>query len=278
MMKNRRNIIQLAFAVFFNGYILGFFKGKIFKGATKQICLPVLNCYSCPGALGACPIGAMQAVLGHRGKNFSFYVLGSIMLFGIIFGRLICGFMCPFGFFQDLLYKIKVHKKTVPKKVDMILRHLKYLILIFFVVLMPLFLTNQFGLGAPYFCKLICPVGTLEGGIPLLMKNEALRNAIGFLFNWKMLILIVVSLLSMFICRPFCKYICPLGAFYALFNKVSFYQMSVDKEKCTNCKICEKQCPMNVEITKNINSGECIRCSQCKNACPHNAISSKFKL
>ncbi|WMJ77081.1 MULTISPECIES: 4Fe-4S binding protein [unclassified Sedimentibacter] len=274
---NKRHIIQLIAAIIINGYAAGFVKGKIFTGKTKLICVPVLNCYSCPGALGSCPIGGLQAVLGDRSFKFSFYILGFIMLFGILCGRLICGFLCPFGFVQDLLYKIRRPKFTVPKNIDKPLRYLKYFVLIVFVIALPLIITNQYGMGNPYFCKLICPAGTLEGGIPLLAMNEELKNTIGALFFWKLGVLLAIIIFSIITYRPFCKYLCPLGALYALFNKFSFYQMDVDKTKCTGCKICERNCKMNVEITKNINSTECIRCSECKNICPHNAISSGFK-
>jgi len=200
------------------------------------------------------------------------------MLFGVVFGRLICGFLCPFGFIQDLLYKIKLPKITVPKKVDKPLRYLKYAVLILPVVILPIFLTNKFGMAQPYFCQWICPAGTLEGGIPLVLMNKGLRDMVGFLFNWKMALLIFTILSSILIYRPFCKYICPLGAFYSLFNKYSFYQMNVDKLKCNGCKICEKQCKMNVEITKEINSLECIRCGECKDVCPKGAITSGLSL
>ncbi len=275
---NKRHIIQLIAAIAINGYAAGFTKGKIFTGKTKLICVPVLNCYSCPGALGSCPIGALQAVLGDRSFKFSFYILGFIMLFGILCGRLICGFLCPFGFIQDLLYKIRTPKLTVPKSIDKPLRYLKYIVLVVFVIALPLVITNKYGMGNPYFCKLICPAGTLEGGIPLLAMNEELKNTIGALFFWKLGVLLVIIIFSIITYRPFCKYLCPLGALYALFNKFSFYQMDVDETKCTGCKICEKNCKMNVEITKNINSTECIRCNECKNICPHNAISSGFKI
>ena len=274
---NERHIIQLIAAIFINSYAVGFAKGKIFTGSTKLFCVPVLNCYSCPGALGSCPIGALQAVLGDRSFNFSFYVVGFIMLFGILLGRLICGFLCPFGFIQDLLYKIKTPKLKVPKPIDKPLRYLKYIVLIVFVIALPILVTNQYSMGDPFFCKFICPAGTLEGGIPLLTMNEELKNTIGGLFFWKLSVLIVILLACIFVYRPFCKYLCPLGAMYALFNKFSFYQMSVDKTRCTNCKLCEKSCKMNVEITKSIQSTECIRCGECRKICPHGAISSGFE-
>ncbi|MDU1412709.1 MAG: 4Fe-4S binding protein [Clostridium sp.] len=272
---SKRNFIQLIATALTNGYILGYSKGKIYTGKTKMVCVPVLNCYSCPGAIGSCPIGALQSVVSGRRHMFSFYILGILMLFGVIFGRLICGFLCPFGFFQDLLHKIPIPKLKISKKIDAPLRYLKYLILILMVLLLPMFLKDQYGSGTPYFCKYICPEGTLGAGIPLLLKNPRLRMAIGTLFNWKLAILILIIILSIIIYRPFCKYLCPLGAFYALFNKFSFYKLELNKDKCTGCKACESNCKMGVEITKNINSTECIRCGDCIKTCKFNAISKK---
>lgn len=269
---NIRHVIQLISAALINGYAAGFTKGKIFTGNSKAVCVPVLNCYSCPGALGACPVGALQAVISGKNYNFSFYVLGTIMLFGVVFGRLICGFLCPFGFIQDLLHKVPFPKISVHKKIDKPLRLVKYIIAIVMVILLPMLLTNKYGIAPPYFCKWICPAGTLEGGIPLILTNESLRASLGFLFSWKMGILILTILLSMSIYRPFCKYVCPLGAFYALFNKISFYKMTVDKDKCTSCGSCINKCKMQVDVINNINSTECIRCGECKKSCPAKAI------
>lgn len=271
-----RLLIQILFAALINGYALGFSKGQIFTGNSKMICVPVLNCYSCPGAIGACPIGALQAVIGGHKHNISFYVLGTIMFFGVVLGRLICGFLCPFGLVQDLLHKIPSPKIHVPKNIDTPLRWLKYLVLIVLVILLPMMLTNDFGIGAPYFCKWICPAGTLGGAFPLLIQNESLRATIGGLFTWKVAVLAVISIASIVISRPFCKYLCPLGALYGLFNRFSFYQLHLDREKCTKCGNCERNCPMTVEITRNINSAECIRCGKCKAVCPHGAISSSY--
>ena len=273
--EKKRTLIQIAATVFFNGYAMGFAKGQIFKGKTKMLCVPVLNCYSCPGALGACPIGSLQSVLSSRKFRFSFYVLGFLMLFGILLGRLVCGFLCPFGLLQDLLHKIPVKKRKVNAKVDRVLRYLKYVVLAVLVILLPIMIRDEMNMGDTWFCRYICPAGTLAG-LSLLAMNPTLSSALGFLFSWKMCILLIVVISSTLVHRPFCKYLCPLGAFYGLFSKFGLYQMHIDSSKCTGCGKCEKECPMDVRCTQDINSAECIRCGKCKASCPVHAITSTF--
>ena len=268
--------IQAAFTVLSNGYIAGFLHGKIYTGPMKTICVPGLNCYSCPGALGSCPIGALQAVISGYRHNFSYYVFGLLMLFGVLLGRLICGFLCPFGWIQQLLHKIPVKKIRLPAKPDRALRYLKYLILLVFVILLPMLAVDMFGMGSPWFCKWICPAGTLEGGLPLVAANESLKNSLGFIFWWKIALLGITILASMVIYRPFCKYVCPLGAFYALFNKWSLTRMELNHESCVKCGRCMVSCPMQVNVLKDINSAECIRCGKCAGVCPTGAIDLKF--
>mgnify|MGYP002512790883 CR=1 FL=1 len=273
----RQLLIQLAAAAVFNGYAVGFQKGKIFTGASKALCVPVLNCYSCPGALGACPIGSLQAALGSGRGRFPAYVLGTLMLFGLALGRLACGLLCPFGLVQDLLHRIPTPKLKVPPKIDRPARYVKYAVLLVLVALLPALVSAAEGMAAPpFFCKYLCPAGTLGGGIPLLLTNPALRQAAGALFNWKLGVLLVILAVSVLVHRPFCKYLCPLGAFYALFNRFSLYQMELDRTKCVDCKQCERVCPMNVEVTRDISCGECIRCGACRSVCPTGAISSGF--
>lgn len=268
--------VQLVSAALVNGYAAGFQRRKIFTGGSKAVCVPVLNCYSCPGALGACPIGSLQAVLGGVKRHFPFYVLGLLMLFGVVLGRVVCGLLCPFGLVQDLLYKIPVPKLNVPGRIDRPARSLKYIVLLVPVILLPIFAVTKTGAAPPYFCKYLCPAGTLGGGIPLMIADPALRQLAGMLFSWKTLVLALILGASMWIPRPFCRYLCPLGAFYSLFNRFSFFQMRLDQSKCVGCKKCERSCPMAVEVTKNLSSPECIRCGQCKSVCPTGAITSGF--
>lgn len=273
-----RAVIRACAAVLFNGYLAGFAGGKVFTGKSKAVCVPVLNCYSCPGALGACPIGSLQAVLGTSGGRFPFYVLGTLMLFGVTMGRLVCGLLCPFGLIQDLLYRIPVKKVKVPERADRILRYLKYVILTVFVILLPAFARDAYGAAKPWFCKYICPAGTLEGGIPLVALNPGLRRLAGGLFLWKVFILVLVIAGSVVIPRFFCRYLCPLGAFYSLFNRFSMYSMKVDSSACVSCGRCEKECPMAVKVTQDINCAECIRCGRCADVCPAHAICASFRL
>ena len=270
--NNIRHLFQSFWFLVTNSFFEGFKTGKIYSGELKQLCVPGMNCYSCPGAKGSCPIGALQAVIGSPKYKFSYYVVGFLFFVGALIGRGVCGYLCPFGLVQDLLQKIPFLKKIETFKWDKPLRKAKYLILLVFVILLPLFLVDIIGQGAPYFCKLICPVGMLEGGIPLVWMNTSMRGAVGFLYAWKGLILLLTILLSVIIYRPFCKYICPLGAIYSLFNSVSFFRYTLDHQKCIHCGRCKAVCEMQCDPVKNCNDLECIRCGKCKNACPVDAI------
>lgn len=275
--RHLRTCVQAAWAFLTNCYAIGFAEGKIYTGPLKNLCLPGLNCYSCPGAVGSCPIGSLQAVMGSWKFSVSLYVGGFLMLVGTLMGRFVCGWLCPFGLVQDLLYKIPFLRKINRFPGDKALRYLKYVILLVFVILMPLFVVDIVGQGGPAFCKYICPSGTLIGGIPLVFKNPSLQAMVGFLFQWKAAILIVTVLISILIYRPFCKYICPLGATYALFNRASLYRLRVDQNACVNCGLCAKTCKMGVDPVKTPNSAECIRCGDCARACPKDAIHLGFR-
>jgi len=267
----KRLWIQIIFFISSNAYIKGFFEGRIFKGSTKMMCVPGLNCYSCPGALGSCPLGSLQSVMGSMKYQVSFYVLGLLMAFGTLFGRFICGFLCPFGLIQDLLYKIRTKKYTLFKP----LKYIKYGVLVYFVILIPTVFTNKVGMGDPGFCKYICPSGTLFGAIPLLLKNPGLRSAVGILFSWKMFVLISIIIGSVFIYRIFCQMLCPLGLIYGLFNKVSLYGYKLDLEKCNSCGACQRGCKIELDPCTQLNNIECIRCGDCIDNCHSNALFRK---
>lgn len=271
-----RFMVQSAFATLTNSYFKGFVEGAIYTGDSKAFCLPGLNCYSCPGALGACPVGSLQAVLSSRGKNFSFYVVGYLMLAGALLGRLICGFFCPFGLLQDITYKIPFIRKIKRLPGERVLRLLKYFILVVFVIVLPMTVLDIVGQGLPWFCKYICPSGTFMAGLPLYFTNEGIRGAAGDLFVFKLSLLFITLMLAVIIYRPFCRYICPLGAIYGLFNGVSLYRYIVDKDKCTSCGRCQRACGLDIAVYKTPNSPECIRCARCKGVCPHGAVKSGF--
>lgn len=272
MVKKIRLYMQFIFTLITNGYFKGFYNGDIYKGKLKEICVPGLNCYSCPGALGSCPIGAFQSVITSRNYTLSFYMIGFFLIVGGFLGRFVCGWLCPFGLFQDLLYKIPFVKKINKFYMDKYLNYLKYLILVIFVIILPLTVLDIVGQGSPWFCTYICPSGTLLAGIPLVSTRKELYEATGFLFKWKISILMVLSLLSIVIYRPFCRYICPLGVIYGFFNRIAFLRYKIDEKKCINCKKCNDVCKLNINVIANPNSSHCIRCGDCKNICPTDAI------
>jgi polyferredoxin len=267
----KRRIVQALTALAYNLNLSGFIKGSIYQGPVKNVCVPGLNCYSCPGALGSCPIGALQSAFGAVASKVSLYVVGLLIFFGALLGRFICGWACPFGLIQELLHKIP-SRKLRHKKAFGILKYGKYVMLGVFVILLPIVFWVQNGLASPVFCKYICPAGTLEAGIPLVALNESLQQSIGWLFSWKLLILVGVITASVFIWRPFCRFLCPLGAIYGFFNRISVFGMKLEPAACTHCQACSRACKADLNPSKTPNSAECVRCGDCVKACPTGAL------
>lgn len=264
--------VQLIFTALTNGYAVGFIQGKIYQGQGKKLCLPGLNCYSCPGALGACPIGSLQAVLGSPKFNMSFYMVGFFLFVGALLGRVVCGFLCPFGLVQDLIYKIPFFKKRKNMPGHKVLIWLKYVMLVVMVIILPMFAVSAYGISDPWFCKYICPSGTLFGGVPLIAMNESLQQSLGGLFIWKVSVLVGILLWSLWVYRPFCKYLCPLGAIYGWFNPIALSKFQIEESACINCKKCKNVCPMDIPVYVKPNSAECIRCGKCIQSCPMDCI------
>ncbi len=262
MIRRLSQIIGLLFA---NSYWKGIFSSQaIYQGATKRFCFPVLNCYSCPLARFACPIGSLQHFIAIR--QIPYYILGIISLVGVFIGRVPCGWLCPFGLLQDVLYRIPSFKLHLHKSFG----YLKYLVLVGVVVIVVYF-TQE-----PWFCKL-CPAGTLEAGIPLILWSSvgaSLKALLGWHFYLKVGILLSIILLMVFIKRPFCRMLCPLGAIFGLFNRISLLRFYVDRERCKGegCDICYNVCPMEIRIYRNPHSFDCIRCTRCISACPEKVV------
>ncbi|MBQ1808016.1 MAG: 4Fe-4S binding protein [Selenomonas sp.] len=263
-----RRFIQLLAAVLTNQQLLNLTSGKLYKGSAKNLCAPGLNCYSCPAATLSCPLGALQAAGGTAGYGFSFYAGGFLLLLGVLWGRLACGFLCPFGLLQDLLSKLPVRKRRLYPP----LRYVKYVLLVVFVLLLPALLMLFKGVGAPAFCEYICPACTLEAAVPLLLTHAEYRQAVGGLFALKSVILIAVVIGCLFISRFFCKMLCPLGAIYGLLNSVSICRLHLDEKSCVSCGRCRNVCPMDIDPVVQLHSPECIMCGQCVEACPQNAL------
>jgi ferredoxin-type protein NapH len=253
---HKRTLVQLASLVFANSYVLSLLK---FCPA------PVLNCHACPLAVMACPIGSLQHFIGQR--RFPFALVGFFTVIGALVGRMTCGWACPFGFLQDLLFKIRLGRKKLQVKI----RHHAWEAARY-PVFVGLVLIGAFATGEPLFCKL-CPAGGLEAGLPLVAIDPSIRAMAGTLFIVKMAIVLVFIVAAILIKRPFCRFICPLGTIYSPFNKVSYVRLKVDNELCNKCGACRAACPMDIDPYLDADSKGCIKCLECT-SCP--AIRVKY--
>ena len=270
-----RRLIQLYSALLHNAHLKGFISGQIYQGKAKYACAPGFNCYSCPGAAGACPLGSIQNALASAGHSAGWYVLGIILLFGVVLGRTICGWLCPLGLIQELLNKIPTPKLR-KGRVTRALSWLKYVLLAVFVIALPLWYGLRYDLPLPAFCKYICPAGTFEGAMGLLSNtmpaNTGYFSMLGILFTRKFVIMLVIGLACVFCHRAFCRFICPLGAIYGLFNRFNIIGVKVDQDRCSHCGACVQGCGMDV---RRVGDHECINCGKCMDVCHQGAISIK---
>ena len=251
-LAGRRTLVQLLATLSINSYVT--------QGITKSIPCLALNCHSCPAAAFACPIGTIQHFVIRR--RFPLYVLGVVGLAGVLIGRGSCGWFCPFGWLQELVYKIPAPKLRLPNRFNWT----RYAVLVGLVVLVPL-VSHE-----PWFCKL-CPAGVLEAGIPMVFLSADIRALVGPLF-W-----IKIGILGLFLAwmavtrRPFCRWVCPLGALWSPFNPVSLFRLEVDQERCSQCNQCQEVCPVDIKVHENPNSDACIRCLACVRGCTQGCVS-----
>ncbi len=251
-LAGQRTIMQVVSALTLNSFFT--------QHVTRGILCPALNCHACPAAAFACPIGSIQRFIGHR--KFPLYVLGVIGLVGALIGRASCGWFCPFGWFQELVYKIPISKLRLPNRYNWT----RYVVLALLVVVIPLIAR------APWFCKL-CPAGTLEAGIPMILLSADVRAMTGTLYWVKIGILGLVLAWMSVTQRPFCRWVCPLGALWSPFNPISSFRLQVDQDRCTLCNRCQEVCPVDVRVYENPAPGACIRCLDCVRVCPVACIS-----
>ncbi len=264
-----RRLVQLYSALLYNAHLKGFVTGEIYRGQTKAVCVPGFNCYSCPGAVGACPLGALQNALASTGHRAGWYVLGILLLYGVLLGRTVCGWLCPLGWIQELLHKIptpKIRKSAYTRA----LTWLKYIVLAVFVIALPLWYGLADDIPLPAFCKYICPAGTLEGAMGLLPANPDFFGMLGVLFTRKFVIMLVIGLACVFCYRSFCRFLCPLGAIYGLFHRFCIVGVRVDPDRCNRCGACVRHCEMDI---RRVGDRECISCGKCMDHCSQGAIS-----
>ncbi len=242
--------------------------------ATRGLCWPGLNCWACPTAAFGCPMGALQNAAGAWRWRLAaggilgslpalpWYVIGGLLVAGGLFGRMVCGWICPFGWFQELVGRLHARKLTLPRW----LGYPRYAVLVV-VALVVAFYTGQ-----PWFCKL-CPQGFLEGGIPQPLLRPELRAGIGWLWYTKLAVFVLVVLGSLFVRRPFCALACPLGAVYSLMHRYSLWRTVLIRDKCTDCGWCVRACPQGIDPREDLDGHLCIGCLECQK-CPFGAIVS----
>lgn len=341
---------------------------NLFGWSLKAVCAPGFNCHGCPWATAACPVGALA--YGSAMRSIPLLAVASVLAVGVVLGRLVCGFFCPFGFFQDLLHRIPSKKFRLPRWV----RYGKYATLALLVFILPWLLgfqtagflmidkprvnasgplaidvgvrvtnlgmsdvqgvdlvltyrnlqdrkemlketrtfkevvvaagqtvelphvvipnqlaTAELVVDSPqsaiqqspryllYFCKL-CPNGTLTATLPGLITSDARVSAWTSGLMLRLGILGAILVLMVIASRPFCRMFCPLGAMYGLIAPAALTRMKVDNTACIGCGICDKACPVELNVLKEIGGRECIGCGDCKKACPKQGIHRVFGL
>jgi len=218
-----------------------------------SICSPVFHCYACPLAAFACPIGVIAQFSALH--LIPFLAIGTLIAMGALLGTFICGYVCPFGFLQDLVGKIPVRKFHLPRWTG----YFRYVVLIGLVIMIPFFFSEKH----PLFICRVCPAGALEASVPLAVQQAIAGQAVTLPNAVKMVILTLFLLAMLVKMRPWCRLFCPLGAIFGLFNRFSAVYMKVDRSKCHACHQCQTKCRYGVVPGEELQSTDCVRCMEC---------------
>mgnify|MGYP001184964428 CR=1 FL=1 len=218
-----------------------------------SFCGPVFHCYACPLATFACPIGIIA--------NFSalhlipFIALGTLAVISASVGAFICGWVCPFGWLQDMFARIPTPKVRLPRWAG----HSRYVVLVALVIVIPF----VWGDAHPLFICRVCPAGALEAAVPSMAKAAAAGEGVAWPNTIKISVTVLFLLALFFTWRPWCTLLCPLGAIYGLSNRFSGIFLRVSDHKCVKCGLCRKLCKYGVLPDKNPNDTRCVRCLEC---------------
>jgi len=226
-------------------------------------CSPVFHCHSCPLATFACPIGVLANFSAIH--VFPFLAVGALLTTGVLLGGFICGWVCPFGFLQDLVGRIPTPKFELPGW----MRHFRFVVLAILVLAIPYMFGEEHAL---FFCRL-CPAGAVEAAVPNTVRLAATGQEVVWPTIAKSSILGVFLVAMFFTWRPWCTVFCPLGAIFSLCNLFSFVFIRVHKEDCNDCGRCEKLCRYGGGPRQKGGDMQCIRCLDCAN-CNQVAVSS----
>ncbi|MBR2183011.1 MAG: 4Fe-4S binding protein [Acidaminococcaceae bacterium] len=257
-----RRLTQLCSAILYNCNLISDIPAKYIN---SEFCVPGLNCRYCPASVAGCPLNFMQQLFADGLRNLPIRILCWLLLLALAFGRFICGWLCPFGLLQDLLDKIPVPKIKKSEWTQR-LSYLKYVVLALCVIVIPL----GFSMGGRRimaFCQYVCPNMPFSNFLMTLSMGGSIRSYM--IFNYRFAILAIVLVFAVIMFRPFCRFICPLGAIYGFFNKIALLSVKVDATKCVHCNACMRICKMD---TKTVGDHECISCGDCKAVCKFDAI------
>jgi ferredoxin-type protein NapH len=179
---------------------------------------------------------------------------------GALVGSLFCGWACPFGLLQDLGAKVPTSKFELPRWTG----HFRFVVLGLTVVAVP----YLWGESHPLFVCRICPAGGLEAAVPSVVTQAVTHQPILWPSTLKLAIIGVFIGSILFIRRPWCRVLCPLGVIFSAFNRVSAFFLRLDGGQCTDCQRCGKLCQYNIDPQKSPNDLRCIRCLECTGCTP----------
>ena len=286
--ETARKIVQFLCFALFNAAVFGI--------GPWSVVLPIVHSLGSPQKTVSDAFTVLQKMLYET--VFPWLPIASFVLIAVILGRSLCGWVCPFGFIQDLLAYVKRRHMQVSLRTHQSMVDVKY-----FFLAATLFVSGTLaaslamGVGesyeraigdfAPAPFNALSPSDTLFAILPRIVLKAwygvAVESLLASPFLWVRLFILGVFLaLAVYVPRSWCRYACPHGALLAILNRFSFLGLERDPVRCTKdgCRRCVEVCPMKIRILElpweKFSDPECIYCLKCVEACTTKAIKPKF--